>query len=758
MSVRLRLLWPLFALSDLAALLLAIATQMMTSTQLPEPLQRYRPLAWPAVAVLTAASGGLKLWQTVLERRSQPDRPGMVDVHVQVGDSSSDTLVVGIPAELPSDIIDFTGRRAELTALRRLLARAESAVVVAAVDGPAGIGKSALAIRVAHEVASRFPDGQLYANLRGAEPAQANSAAVLNRFLNALGETTTGLPADVETLARRYRSLLAGRRVLIVLDNVADAAQVRPLLPGSRGCAVLVTSRASLTLEGAVPLALGLLTEDEAVQLLARLAGRQRVAAEPGAAAMVVRQCGLLPLAVRIAGARLHARPAWSMADLAERLTSEQRRLAELEVGDLAMRASFALSYEELSALDARVFRVLGLLESPNVTAEVVAAMVPVSPNVAEGALERLVDAQLLEQRAPGRYRLHGLLRLFARDQAEAEEPAKKRSADLARALNWYVDTATQAADALRPTRLRRGDKRFADRAAALVWLGVERANLVAVTKQAARLAGRGSRPNRQAASIARQLAEDLSGFFDLRKYWADWQDVTEAALDAARRVGDRRAEAAALGSLGIIHNDQNRLDQAVAYFEQGLAIYRELGDHHGKGMALDSLAFIHLKQFHLGEAVICGVESLAISRELGDRPGQAQALNNLGVIYREQDHLARAVAYFDQSLAIRRELGDRHGEGQTLNNLGIVHRRQGHLDQAIRFHEQSLAIRRELGDRHGEGQTLWALGNAIAAARGRRAARSSWAGALAIFDDLGAPQAGQVRALLERGRPAYRR
>jgi tetratricopeptide (TPR) repeat protein len=757
MSVRLRLLWPLFALSDLAALLLAIDTHLLTSTQLPEPLQRYRPLAWPAVAVLTIVSGGLKLWQTALERRSQPDRPGAVDVHVQVGDSS-DTHAVGVPAELPSDIIDFTGRRAELTALRRLLARAESAVVVATVAGPAGIGKSALAVRVAHEMASRFPDGQLYANLRGAEPARANSAAVLNRFLHALGETTTGLPADVETVARRYRSLLAGRRVLIVLDNVADAAQVRPLLPGSRGCAVLVTSRAPLTLEGAVPLALGLLAEDEAIQLLARLAGRERVAAEPGAAAMVVRQCGLLPLAVRIAGARLHARPAWSMADLAERLTSEQCRLAELEVGDLALRASFALSYEELSAVDARIFRLLGLLESPDVTAAVVAAMAPLSPEVAERALERLVDAQLLEQRAPGRYRVHGLLRLFARNQAEAEEPAKKRSADLARALNWYVDTARQAADALRPTRLRRGDKRFADREAALAWLEAERANLVAVTKQAARRAGQGSRPDRQAASIARQLAEELSGFFDLRKYWADWQELTEAALDAARRVGDRRAEAAALGSLGIIHNDQNHLDRAVACFEQSLAIYRELGDHHGKGMALDSLAFIHLKQFHLGEAVTCETESLAISRELGDRLGQGQALNNLGVIYREQDHLARAVAYFDQSLAIRRELGDRHGEAQTLNNLGIVHRRQGHLDQAIGFHERSLAIRRELGDRHGEGQTLWALGNAIAATRGRRAARSSWAGALAIFDDLGAPQAGEVRALLERRQPAYRR
>jgi tetratricopeptide (TPR) repeat protein len=788
MSVSLRLLWPLFALSDLAALLLAITIQMMTSTQLPEPLQRYRALAWPAVALLTAASGGLKLWQNVLERRSHPASPGtpvrgsgaiagrdlrqtgqtiagrdlyQAGMHVQVG-KDIDTLAadlgrvmpttpVGVPAELPPDIVDFTGRRAELNALRRLLAGAESAVVISAVDGTAGIGKSALAIRAAHEVTRRFPDGQLYANLRGAEPAQANSAVALDRFLRALGEATTSLPPDLETLTRRYRTLLTGRRILVVLDNAAYAAQVRPLLPGSRGCAVLVTSRARLALEGAVPLALGLLAEDEAVQLLARLAGRERVAAEPGAAAMVVRQCGLLPLAIRIAGARLAARPAWSIADLADRLAGEHCRLAELEVGDLAMRANFSLSYEELSEVDARVFRLLGLLETPDVTAEVVAAMGSIGRDVAEGALERLVDAQLLEQRAAGRYRVHGLLRLFARDQAEAEEPARKRSADLARALNWYVDIAKRAADALRPAQLRRDGKGLADRAGTLLRLEVERANVVAAAKQAARLAGRGSRPNRQAASIVWELADELSGFFDLRKYWADWQDVTEAALDAARRVGDRRAEAAAVGTLGIIHNDRNRLDQAIPYFEQSLAIYRELGDHHGRGVALDSLAVIYLKLRDFPKGVTCEEESLAICRELGDRLGQGQALNNLGIIHREQDHLARAVAYFEQSLAIRRELGDRHGEGQTLNNLGIAHRRQGRLDQAIRYHQQSLAIRRELGDRYGEGQTLWALGNAIAAARGPGAARSSWASALAILDGLGAPQADQVRVLLER-------
>lgn len=325
------------------------------------------------------------------------------------------------PFQLPPGIADFTDRAREVAVLRERVLGSRSMPAVVPVDGPPGTGKSALAVQVAHQLAACFPDGVLYADLGGAG-APVGPEAVLASFLRALGLRPSGAAAGVEAATSRFRSRLAGRRALVVLDNASDEAQVRPLLPGAPGCATLVTSRARLALDGVVPLGLGLLGEAHAVDLLARLDPYGRVAAEPAAAARVARYCGRLPLAVRIAGAKLGMRPAWSVADLADRLADERRRLEQLRLRQLDVRASFAASYRSLPAAEALAFRALGLLGSPEATAAALAARTGTAVEAAEAALEGLLDARLLEQAEPGRYRLHELVRLFARELAEAED------------------------------------------------------------------------------------------------------------------------------------------------------------------------------------------------------------------------------------------------------------------------------------------------------------------------------------------------
>jgi DNA-binding SARP family transcriptional activator/tetratricopeptide (TPR) repeat protein len=653
------------------------------------------------------------------------------------------------PFQLPPDTPEFTGRQAELAALRARLVsiRLRPTVVISAIDGKPGVGKSALAIHVAHELAQQFPDGVLYVNLRGAEPERLAPAQVLGQFLRAFGVADEHVSPDVEAASASYRTLLADKRVLVVLDNAADAGQVRPLLPGGSGCAVLVTSRVPLVdLEGVAPVSLDVLDEDEAVTLLARIAGRRRVAAEPAEASAVVRHCGLLPLAVRIAGARLRARPAWPVAALAGRLTDERRRLEELKVGELAVRASFQLSYQSLAPAEARTFRLLGLLEGPDANPEVAAALTECTVPAADVILERLVDAQLIETPAHGRYRFHDLLRLFAREQAEAEDDEPARNAALERALGWYLATAEHAIELLKPTVLRAGSGLpFADRQAALDWLETERANLVAAAKQAA------THAPAPVASIAWRLSDTLFRFFYLRKHWSDWQAVAEAAIRAAQSAGNRLAEAGPRNSLGVICYEQRRYDEAITSYEESLAIYRECGNRERESSVLNNLGIVHWGQRRLDEAIGFFEQSLTIARELGDRVSEGGILNNLGVIHREQRQFDEAIACFNQSLEIWREGGDRPNEGLALSNLGDAHRERRRLEEALTYYAQALAVFREVGARYGEGLTLQALGLAVeAAGHGTHAARPYWIQALDILTSLGAPQADEVRALLE--------
>lgn len=668
-----------------------------------------------------------------------------------------------IPAQLPLDVAAFTGRHRELERLRALLEPTGQygPVVISAIDGTAGIGKSALAIYLAHRLDAAFPDGQLYASLHGttAGLAPLDPLEVLGRFLRALGGDDGPFPADLDEAAGLFRSLAAGRRLLVVLDDAASAEQVRPLLPASPGCGVLITSRRTLGgLDGAVHLHLDVLAFEDAVALVALLAGRDRVAAEPEAVAKLVELCGRLPLALRIAGARLAARPVWKVETLVRRLDAEHQRLDELAVDDLAVRASFDVSYQSLhsgsdraQASDAGVFRLLGLLETPDVAVPAAAVLVGQPPRATEGALERLVDAHLLETPSPGRYRMHDLLRLFARERCTAEEPERVRVDALERTLRWYVSTTARASRLLYPADQRRtarngdaeGGLPLDDRAAALAWLEAERGNLLAAACQVAAMP-------MVSPTVVGELASALFRFLEMRGSWFDLATLNRLAVQVARRAGDLAGEAQALNDLAAAHYRLDHLDEAVTCAEQTLAIRRSLGDRLEEGQALSNLGVHYHMVGRLDEAVACYEESLAILRDVGDRSSVGRALGNLGGVRQQLGRFDEAAACFEQAITIHQKVGDHPSAGRDLGNLGDLYHQLGRFDEAMACYEQALAIHRDVSDRYMEGATLHSMGRALHALGRQERARACWQEALLILRALGLPEAEAVQARLD--------
>jgi DNA-binding SARP family transcriptional activator/tetratricopeptide (TPR) repeat protein len=632
-----------------------------------------------------------------------------------------------VPQQLPVDIDGFTGRDATLRWFDGWIDEGEGSrrrpAAIAAIAGAAGIGKSALAVHAAHRHAARFPDGQLYVDLQAATAGVQPVAPleVLGRFLRALGMEARVIPTELDEASAAFRSRVADRRLLVVLDNAADAAQVRPLLPAGPGCAVLVTSRAVLSgIDGARHLRLDVLAPSEATELLGRLAGHARIAAEPEAAADVVSACAWLPLALRIAGARLAARPTWPVRAMAERLADAQRRLDELEIADAGARASFAVSYEQLRAsadpvdrAAARAFGLLGVLDGPEVGVPVVATLLDESRAAAERVLERLVDVQMLETPSPGRYRLHDLLRLYARELAQ-QHPARARSAALTRALASYLATVWQTLKLLRPGdyRLERVDQRwrgggltFGDDHTALEWLDAERANLVAAVEQAATSAP--GVPD----EIAVQLAHALYAFFLMRGHWDDWAHVNQIALDVTRGKGDLIGQAQVHSDLGVRYWRLGRYEDAVACLQESLTIRRSVGDRPGQAASLANLGLVHQSQGRYEQALAYQRECLAISRSIRDLRGEAAGLLNVGEVYQRQGCHDEALACLQESLALNRELGDRRSQAATLNSLGGLYERQGRHEPALNAQQASLAFYRELGDREGEAVCLADIG-----------------------------------------------
>jgi DNA-binding SARP family transcriptional activator/tetratricopeptide (TPR) repeat protein len=605
-----------------------------------------------------------------LERRILAGDP---ELQPTLSPTPSEPVRPVVPAELPSDAASFTGRDGELAELERVLVAGgqPGSLVISAIHGAGGIGKSALAIHAAHRLAERFPDGQVYVNLQGATPGlpPLEPGEVLGRLLRSLGVDPTQVPAQTEeAAAARWRSLVAGRRLLVVLDNARDAVQVRPLLPAGAWCAVLVTSRQPLTtLDGAVAVRLDVLSHQEAVQLLGRIAGAGRIAAEPDAAAALARCCGYLPLALRIAGARLVARPGWPISELAGRLADQQRRLDELATGDLAVRACFDVSVQALrdspDLLDraaADAFGLLALPDGPDAGVLAAAGLLDVPAARAERVLERLADAQLVEAARPGRYRFHDLLRLYAREHAARQHGEHARVAALTRLLGFYTATAWRTLELLRPgdqrltsadPRWTRDGLRFTDETAALAWLEAERANLLAAVGQAADLAP--AIP----AGLAGQLVRALFGFFLVRSYWTDGVWANQTVLELARRTDDRAAQAHTHDDLGSIYWRLERYDEAQASLRESLTISRELGDRRGEASSLSNRGLVSWRLERYEEALSSQWESLTISRELDDRYGQAEALRDLGDVLLAQGDHRQARACWREALEICEEL-----------------------------------------------------------------------------------------------------
>ena len=655
-----------------------------------------------------------------------------------------------LPRELPRAPADFTGRIAELVAL----IEPGREGTISTIDGMGGIGKSALAVHAAHRLAAAFPDGQLYLDLQGAAVGRSpvEPAVALGHLLRSLGATPDDIPATVPEASARFRSLAAGKRLLFVLDDAAGADQVRPLLPGSSTCHVIITSRAVLgTLEGSTPVHLGVLSGGDALDLLSRIAGRERVEAEQAAAKDVVCLCGWLPLALRVAGARLTARPGETIADLAARLADASLRLETLRAGDLSVRASFEVS---LSSLDsspdpvdreaATAFGLASLAEGPDLPLAAAACLLDIDQRTARSQLERLVDAQLMESPASDRYRFHEVVRLYARERA-TRIPVAERLAAIERLAAFSTATAWRTLALLRPgdRRLKTADPRwtrggltFGDAAAAARWLEAERANLVATIRQVAALAGAG--PAALPRELPGQLACSLFGLLTLG-HLHELAVVDETAVRAVRNLGDRAGEASAHNDLGLVYEAQGRFADAGACHERARDLYEAAGDRHGQAAALGNLGLVHERMDRPKDAIACQRASLDLFRQLGGRRGEAISLHNLGVASARAGRLDEALEHLHAGLSIFGEIGAPLGQAAGLHHLGLVYEHLGRWEEAVECQGESLRLYREQGSSLGEAHSLMGLGGALARMGRHEDAINCLSGSLEVFRRVGA-------------------
>jgi DNA-binding SARP family transcriptional activator len=674
-------------------------------------------------------------------------RPGSAGTGaLPAGPAGPTTPGLAAPEQLPPDVSHFTGRLDHLKTLDGLLPDAEgpgTAVVVSAIAGLAGVGKTALAVHWGHRVRGHFPDGQLYVNLRGHAVGPAMSAhEALTHLLRSCGVPPEDIAEDADVAAGRYRSLLARRRMLVVLDNAASADQVRPLLPAGPGSMVLVTSRHRLTglaaRDGARPIALDVLDPDEALDLLSHLLGPDRVAAEPEATADLARACSYLPLALRIAAANAANHPASSVAEQV-RAVHGAEPLAALEVaGDeqASVRRAFDLSYDVLPVPARDLFRLLGLVAAVDVTAEAAAALAGTTPAEAAEALDRLAAAHLVYQAGVGRFTCHDLLRHFAADRARAEVPAAVRSDAPRRLGDWYLRCADVAATLLYPNRLRLpvpavdsiAPVPFGDPAGALAWLDAERPNLVAAIRHATEHGPK---------ATAALLADTIRPYFWLRVHTTDWAETAGLALAAARAEDDPRAEAAALLSLGDTADRQNRREDAMAHYARARELAERTGWVDAVTAALGKLGSLLLESGRLRESADHYRQALAHNAEGGSPHAQAVVLGSLGSIHYQLGDLDEASAYYERTLTLFREMGSRQGEAAALDALGEVRHAQGRLAEAAEHLSTALGLEREIGDRGTEVSSLRTL-VAVYRDSGRGARAAELANAVvALAEDL---------------------
>ncbi|HEX4704059.1 MAG TPA: BTAD domain-containing putative transcriptional regulator [Pseudonocardiaceae bacterium] len=697
---------------------------------------------------------------------------------------------LAVPHQLPACITDFTGRESHLHEIKQLLSgepgssAVQYGMPIVAISGKGGVGKSTLAVRIAHELSSRFPDGQLYADMR-APGYDDRTATLLARFLRALGVSGSAVPDDVDERVELYRSRLSGRRLLLVLDDVASEDQVLPLLPGSPSCAVVTTSRAQLTgLPGAHWIDVNVFDVDKSVELLAKIIGRDRVAAEPHGVVELVTLCGGLPLALRIAGARLASRPHWRVDGLVLRLRDEARRLDELAHHGLALRSNIGLTYRILSARAQRLFRLFSLVQAPDFPGWIAAALLDTSTVEADDVLESLVDAQLLDiVQYPGarllRYRFHDLIRCYATEMLLEVETEDERSAALSRVLGAWLALAEQA-----HRKEYGGDYTILHGSAVrwhspshnvldgisnpMDWWESERRALVAAVRQAA-------------DAGMDELCWDLSltsvTLFEAKGYFDDWSECARVAHDVAERAGNRIGVAAMRYSMGTLHMFQTRLADADRCFTSALEIFRAEGDAHGCALVLRNAAHVDGLRGDVTSMLAKYAEALDTMRLVGDLVGEAHILRSLAKFRMDEGEMSKARQLLDEALAICqeahclrtetqvvhrfaelylatdqidlarhalhkvlrivRDTGDRIGEAYALHSLGVLRHGEGRLDVAETTLVHALDLARRLGERLIEAKTLYALGKIALANGDDETTRAHLHGARQLFEGL---------------------
>jgi DNA-binding SARP family transcriptional activator len=657
------------------------------------------------------------------------------------------------PRQLPADTRTFTGRTAELAELVAAAAEVSGTLVISALDGMAGIGKTALAVHAAHRVADRFRDGQLFIDLRGysAGSAPVSAEDALAYLLRSLGVPPQAIPGGMDERAALYRAKLADSRTLIVLDNAADPAQVRPLLPTDPGCLVLVTSRSRLIgLDRARSLTLDILGEDEAVALLGKVAGPGKAPARSAAVRELAALCGYVPLALRIVAARLRHQPELTVHTLVSQMRDEGGRLGELSDGERDLTTVFDSAFASLPEAERNLLRLLGLLPGPDIEAYAAANLIGADLRAAERLLESLLDRNLLLQLTPGRYGMHDLVRIYARTLTETDPAGVDDARD--RLLGYYESTAWTADSHL--TRVSRADRRPAagtpgpapelpDTLRALAWIRSERANLLATVTDV-------SVPPVHRVGLTAALAS-------LLLHDGPWQRgaaLHEAAARAAAELGDRRGEAEALWDQGRTEGLllTNGPGYATSLLEQSLSVFREIGDRLGEANALHSISSICYSVGDLAASLAPGRESTVIFREIGDRLGEARAFHLQSKIMELRGEPLEAHRLNLEALAAFRDVGNRRGESLVLHTLGRLDLDEGNLRSAVVFLEQSLTICREFGHRQNEAAMLLDLGRVHAATGGYGRAAELMNLAIEAFRGLGFAR-GEAIGLWRLGR-----
>lgn len=694
------------------------------------------------VRALGADESAVGLWRTAC-----------IKVH---GLARTDGGPTWVFSQLPTDLATFTGRREELA---RLIATATqhhdrsgaNTVVISAVEGMAGVGKTQLAIHAAHKLvrAGHFTDVQLHVNLRGFDPElpPADPSAVLEAFLRQLGVAAQQIPESRDERAAMYRDRMRDRRALVLLDNAATEDQVRDLIPAGPTCLVLITSRRSLAgLDGATPHLIDTFTETEALDLLTRIAGHDRVAAEPEAAARVIEYCDRLPLALALTAARLRSRPAWSLAELANRM--QAGRLEAISAGGRAIRPVFDASYQALPDRAQQVFRLIGLHPGPDFSAAAAAALAGIAASEAAEVLELLLDEHLLQQKRSGRFELHDLLRAYANEQANTIDPDQEHRAAVQRMLDHYVHTAHAAAllvergrDPLNLPPPQPGVclEHFADHERALAWFTTEHDVLLNAAGHAAATGFH---------THTWQLAHALATYLDRRGNWHDLTAVGNTAIQAADRLADPRGKAIARDIVARAHRRHGNLEDAQHHLRHALDLFRRIGDLDGQADTYIELARVRASQSPpaIAEALALARQAHALYQSRGHRLGQAQTLTAIGWSHARLGDCAQALACCRQALPVLEEFDDRERQAHAWDSIAYAHSYLGQHSQAAACYRRALDLCRDLGDRPLEADILNRFGDAHHAAHHPDAAHDAWQQALDILTALDHPYADQIR------------